>query len=376
MLAACTASSTCPNIIQVDADSEYYGAHVSLILTDTSGQALELPPNVRYWMLATAHLQGNAGCRDAANPVQPWPYYRAAFDAMVQWVRNGVEPPATRAPSVADGTAVTVERQGEQYPTIQDRPYNPTISELGVRDFSVWPPKESEERYPLFVPNLDADGNLVTGVMVPEVNPVQPWPYYRAAFDAMVQWVRNGVEPPATRAPSVADGTAVTVERQGEQYPTIQDRPYNPTISELGVRDFSVWPPKESEERYPLFVPNLDADGNLVTGVMVPEVAAPLATMGKAIRAAGFAEGDLCGVNGSTIPFPRTKDERMELGDSRLSLEERYPGGEAEYVKRYGEAADALVAERYLLPADAEILKKSAAAAWSAAIAAPEEDAQ
>ncbi len=273
LLAACTASTTCPNIIQVDADSEYYGAHASLILTDTSGQALELPPNARYWMLATAHLQGNAGCRDPANPVQPWPYYRAAFDAMVQWVRDGVEPPATRAPSVADGTAVTVERQGEQYPTIPDRPYNGTISELGVRDFSVWPPQESEERYPLFVPSLDADGNLVTGVMV-------------------------------------------------------------------------------------------------------PEVAAPLSTMGKAIRAAGFAEGDLCGVNGSTIPFPRTTDERMELGDSRLSLEERYPGGEAEYVKRYGEAADALVAERYLLPADAETLKNSAAAAWSAAIAAPEEDAQ
>ncbi len=273
VLSACTASSTCPNIIQVDADSEYYGAHASLIMTDTSGRPLELPPNVRYWMLATAHLQGNAGCRDPANPVRPWPYYRAAFDAMVQWVQNGVEPPATRAPSVADGTAVTVEEQGEQYPTIPDRPYNGTISELGVRDFSVWPPQESEERYPLFVPNLDADGNLVTGVMV-------------------------------------------------------------------------------------------------------PEVAAPLATMGKAIRAAGFAEGDLCGVNGSRIPFPRTEDARMELGDSRLSLEERYPGGEAEYVKRYGEAADALVAERYLLPADAETLKNSAAAAWSAAIAAPEEDAQ
>ena len=98
--------------------------------------------------------------------------------------------------------------------------------------------------------------------------------------------------------------------------------------------------------------------------------------MGKAIRAAGFAEGDLCGVNGSTIPFPRTHDERMELGDSRLSLEERYPGGEAEYVKRYAEAADALVAERYLLPAAAETLKQSAAASWRAAIAAPEEDAR
>ena len=48
------------------------------------------------------------------------------------------------------------------------------------------------------------------------------------------------------------------------------------------------------------------------------------------------------------------------------------PAGEAEYVERYGEAADALVAERYLLPADAETLKESAAAAWRAAIAAPE----
>ena len=268
LLAACTASGTCPNIIQVDAESEYYGAHASLIVTDTSGRALALPPNVRYWMLATAHSQGAAGCRDPANPVQPWPYYRAAFDAMVEWVRNGVEPPATRAPSVADGTAVTVERQGEQYPTIPDRPYNGAISTLGVRDFSVWPPKESDERYPLFVPGLDADGNLVAGVIV-------------------------------------------------------------------------------------------------------PEVAAPLATMGKAVRAAGFAEGDLCGVNGSTIPFPRTKDERTASGDSRLSLEERYPGGEAEYVRRYGEAADALVAGRYLLPADAETLKKSAAAAWKAAVAAP-----
>ena len=273
LLAACTASDTCPRIIQVDAESEYYGAHASLILTDTSGRALELPPNVRYWLLATAHLQGDAGCRDPRNPVLPWPYYRAAFDATVRWVRDGVEPPATRAPSVADGTAVTVERQGEQYPTIPDRPYNGAISTLGVRDFSVWPPKESDERYPLFVPSLDADGNLVAGVIV-------------------------------------------------------------------------------------------------------PEVAAPLSTMGKAVRAAGFAEGDLCGVNGSTIPFPRTQDERTASGDSRLALEERYPGGEAEYVRRYGEAADALVAQRYLLPADAETLKASAAAAWRAAIAAAVEDPQ
>ena len=271
LLAACTATGTCPHIIQVDADSEYYGAHASLIVTDTTGQPVELPPNVRYWMLTTAHLQGNAGCRDPANPTSPWPYYRASFDAMVQWVRDGVEPPATSAPSVADGTAVTVARQGQQYPTIPERPFNAVISDLGVRDFSAWPPAESEEKYPLFVPALDSDGNAVAGVIV-------------------------------------------------------------------------------------------------------PEVAAPLSTMGKAVRAEGFAEGDLCGVNGSVIAFPRTAAERMETGDSRLSLEERYPGGLAEYESTYAEAADALVAARYLLPADGEALKASAAAAWAAAHAPPDLD--
>ena len=266
LLAACTASATCPRLIQVDADSEYYGAHASLLLTDTTGRPLELPPDVRYWMLTMAHLQGDAGCRDPGNPVSPYPYYRAAFDAMVRWVR--------------DGTA-----------------------------------------------------------------------------------------PPATRAPSVADGTAVTVARQGEQYPTIPGRPFNAAISELGVRDFSVWPPRESAEKYPLFVPALDRDGNPLAGVMAPEVAAPLATMGKAVRGPGFAAGDLCGVNGSTLPFPRTQAERLAAGDSRLSLEERYPGGQAEYSARYGAAVDALVAGRYLLPADGELLAASAASALSAAAA-------
>ena len=254
LLAACSASSTCPNVIQVDAESEWYGAHASLILTDTTGRAIELPPNVRYWMLTTAHLQGDAGCRDPANPVQPFPYYRAAFDAMVRWVR--------------DGTA-----------------------------------------------------------------------------------------PPATRAPSIADGTAVTVAQQGEGYPAIPDRPYNDTISELGVRDFSVLPPKESAEKYPLFVPKLDRDGNLAAGIVVPDVAVPLSTMGKGIRGPGFAEGDLCGVNGSSIAFPWTEAERQASGDSRLSIEERYPGGQAQFADQYGQAVDALVAERYLLPEDGASLK-------------------
>ena len=258
LLALCSQSDTCPNVIQVDTESEWYGAHGSLNVTDATGQMVELPPNVRYWMLTTAHLQGNPGCLDPANPVAPFPYYRAAFDAMVTWVRDGVAPPPTETPSVDDGSAVTAVAQGDGYPSIPQHPFNSRISTLGVRDFSSLPPTEREQ--------------------------------------------------------------------------------------------------------YPLFVPRLDEDGNATAGVVVPEVTAPVATVGKAIRAPSFAEGDLCSAFGSWLAFPRTKAEQTAHGDSRASLEERYPRGLDDYAERYAAAVDTLVAERFLLPDDGERLKKEAAA--------------
>ncbi len=254
----CAASKTCPKVIQLDADSESYQGHGSLVLTDTTGRDLQLPPEVRYYYLTTAHNQGDAGCRDAANAVSPWPYYRAAYDALVRWVRDGVEPPPTTAPSVAAGTFVTVAEQSRQYPTIPGKPYNARINELGPRDFSVFPPAESAVKYPHFVPRLDRDGNPVAGIIV-------------------------------------------------------------------------------------------------------PEIAAPLATLsGKAVRGKGFAEGDLCGTNGSTLPFAKTKAERIAGGDSRLSLEERYPGGHRDYVDAYRRAVEKLVADRFLLAEDGAKLTKEA----------------
>jgi hypothetical protein len=60
----------------------------------------------------------------------------------------------------------------------------------------------------------------------------------------------------------------------------------------------------------------------------------------------------LCDRDGSSLPFAKTKAEREAAGDPRLSLEERYGSREA-YVAKVKAAADALVAERLLLPADA-----------------------
>ena len=255
LLVKCSASNTCPNVIQVDSYAELYGAQASLVVTDTKGRALQLPANARFYLLSLSHNQGDAGCMDPANKVSPNPYYRAALQATMRWVRDGVAPPPTRAPSAADGTFVTVAEQGKGYPMIPDRPFNSKISEIGVRDFSVFPPKE-------------------TG-------------------------------------------------------------------------------------KYTIFVPKLDRDGNMVAGVLVPEVAVPVATYGKAVRKQGFGEGDLCGANGSTVAFAKTKAERLARGDSRLSIEERYPGGQAEYADKYGRAVDKLVSEGYLLAEDGAKLRAS-----------------
>src|SRR4029453_1307120 len=110
---------------------------------------------------------------------------------------------------------------------------------------------------------------------------------------------------------------------QSHQYPRIPGKPYNFKINELGVRDYTFFPPTESAIKYPQFVPALDHDGNPVAGITIPEITAPVATLsGRAILGQGAAAGDLCGQVGSSIPFPRTKAHRLATGDSRLSLEE------------------------------------------------------
>ena len=65
-----------------------------------------------------------------------------------------------------------------------------------------------------------------------------------------------------------------------------------------------------------------------------------------------FYEDGFCTLQGSFIPFARTRQERLDAGDPRLSIEERYPSKET-YVAAIKKAADGLVAARYLLPEDA-----------------------
>jgi hypothetical protein len=100
-------------------------------------------------------------------------------------------------------------------------------------------------------------------------------------------------------------------------------------------------------------VSQVDADGNELAGVRLPDIAVPLATYtGWNLYKAPYPEGELCDRDGSYVALPRDRAARAATSDPRLSLEERY-GTTAEYVSRVRKAAYGLVEERLLLAEDA-----------------------
>ena len=101
-------------------------------------------------------------------------------------------------------------------------------------------------------------------------------------------------------------------------------------------------------------MPRVDLDGNDVAGIRLPRIQVPVGTyLGWNLRRQGFAEGELCGLTGSFIPFPQTRADRLKSGDPRLSLEERYPNHKA-YVRGVEQAVRDLMEHRFLLEEDAQ----------------------
>jgi hypothetical protein len=90
-------------------------------------------------------------------------------------------------------------------------------------------------------------------------------------------------------------------------------------------------------------------------GIAHPLLAVPTGTMsGTSVRKPGHAHEDLCPLAGEYFPFARTRAERLASGDPRPSLEERYPGGDAQLVAHRREVAQALVAAGFLLSGDVD----------------------
>jgi len=208
------------------------------------------------------------------------------------------------------------------------------------------------------------------------LNPTSPYPALRALLVALDQWATEGTEPPGSRVPRRDDGTAVmAVPRPGHHtgsvpqealgWPTIPGVTYTGLITSRYQLDFgpafdeqgiiSNYPPSLDRRRsYPIFVSAVDKDGNEMAGIRLPPVAVPVATTtGWALRRDGFGMNDGCEGSGQYIPFAKTRAERLESDDPRLSLQERYETHDG-YVQRVTDASGELMQQRLLLEDDAQ----------------------
>jgi hypothetical protein len=180
-------------------------------------------------------------------------------------------------------------------------------------------------------------------------NPHSANPALRALFLALEEWVTRGTAPPPSRVPRVAEGTAATAE--SIRMPVVPGFTHPPGANQIVPAVDWVDPPARIDNVYGARVCAVDTDGNEIAGIRLPPIAVPLGThTGWNVYRA--QPGELADRDGSLIAFARTEKERLAVGDPRPSLEERY-GTRESYVASVRAAAEALVAERLLLPADA-----------------------
>jgi hypothetical protein len=195
-------------------------------------------------------------------------------------------------------------------------------------------------------------------------------PLLRSILVALKDWTVSGILPPDSRHARIDDGTLV---RTGEvDWPPIPGVTFaGPVVNQGNIYDYGPLfdqgiitqvLPLVTENKYQVLVPQVDLDGIDIAGIRLPVVSVPLATRtGWAVwNPSGPAGGELCNQDGSYIPFPATKAERVATGDPRLSIEERYPN-HGSYVSKVANAVNRLVRERFLLEEDAEALKEEAA---------------
>jgi hypothetical protein len=174
-----------------------------------------------------------------------------------------------------------------------------------------------------------------------------PMPAVRALLVALDEWVVSGRAPPDSRVPRIDDGTLVPAERVA--FPAIPGfvRPH----AACDVAPLADWTdPTPPARTYGALVPQVDADGNELAGVRLPDIAVPMGTFaGWNLYAPPYPEGELADRDGTFLAFAATEAERA--GDPRASLAERYPGDARAAALR--QVTQALVRDRLLLPEDA-----------------------
>ncbi len=195
--------------------------------------------------------------------------------------------------------------------------------------------------------------------------------FWRAMVANMDGWVRSGTPPPLSRYPSVSNGTLVPIA--GLRFPAIRGV-VPPANAEEGWRlDFGpraaegiddLEPPRVGRP-FPTLVPQVDADGNDLGGIPLPEVAAPLATYtGWNLRSPVIGAPDQrLPFLGSFVPLPRTPAEAAANHDPRTPITVRYRDYDA-YREQYIRSLTWLVDERYILAEDRAAMLDHSRVEW------------
>ena len=203
LLERCRTSNTCPKIVHSDGETELWQARASLVVTDPRGAHIDLPDNVRVYLLAGTQHGGGPGvhtrapsrgmCQNLRNPLALAQTRLALTVALHDWVANGVEPPPSRFPTAADGGLVRAD--AIEFPAVPGVTYTGSYNPLHLTDHRFLPPMQGDA-YTVLVARTDADGNMVDGVRHPNlaapVGTHTGWNLRRAGFAAGAQCAGAG----------------------------------------------------------------------------------------------------------------------------------------------------------------------------------------
>lgn len=176
LLERCRVTNTCPKIVHSDGEAELWQARASLVVTDSRGQHIEQPDNVRVYLIAGIRHGGGPGvhttaptrgvCQNLNNPLALTHTRTALSVALQAWVAEGVEPPPSRFPTVADGGLIAASRVG--FPAIPGVTYSGSYNPLSLADHRSIPPMQGAP-YTVLVARTDSDGNMIDGVRHPNL---------------------------------------------------------------------------------------------------------------------------------------------------------------------------------------------------------------
>jgi hypothetical protein len=173
-LARCLAASNCPKIIKTDSELEFYQQRASLVTTDTKGDPIAMPDNVRLFLLSNLQHYSLAQdksqmvkvCANPTNPLNAGPVVRALLVDMSEWINKGTMPPDSRYPSRANATLVPPAADAVGFPHIPGFAYPSRIAQPTLIKADEMPPSKGAA-YPVFVPKTDADGRDIAGIHLP-----------------------------------------------------------------------------------------------------------------------------------------------------------------------------------------------------------------